>query len=547
VLSAIGKTALRVLRRGRPVDAAPGAANDPNAPPVAQAAEVPGLHRLFPENPRYARTLALAVAQRGDFAGALALLDNLESRHGSSDEIAVARARLLAECGEHNEVIAILESRSVNSDDAFLHVLLAENYFRTGRLRDADRAYGRALALDPRSYPALASKAVTAGRLGHLDEAIECARRALRYDPRSADEWAHLHWLYGMANRFEDEAQAVDQALEIFPDSVRYIVGRGLLRLLQGDFPSGWEDFDARLRDPERYPVRRSLLERPLWRGEQLAGKTLLVFGEQGAGDNIMMTRYLPRVKALGGRVVYEVPEGLHELLDSAGGVDEWLPRHLDREPEINFDCWTPVMTLARTFGADLSSIPREVPYLSVSPEARAFWTELMGPPPADLLRVGLAWAGNPGHGNDLFRSVPTEIVAPLIGSTLGAVFYRLQLEGPRDLSHELPSLRDLTGHIITFADTAALIEQMDLVISVDTSIAHIAGALGRPTWVLLPFRPDWRWLLDRTDSPWYPTLRLFRQPKPMDWRSVVADVAVQLNDLIGRRCVSPPLLQVAR
>lgn len=536
MLSALGKTFARVLRKAPPAATERPAANDARSRAPVRAEDVPGLHRLFPDHPLYGSLLALEVARRGDVAQALAVLDRVESAAGTSLETAVARARVLGEQGDREGAIATLARFAVDAKDPGVHVILAENYFLAGRVEDADRAYATALALNPHSFAALMSKSVTAGRRNRIDEAIECARRALRYDPRSVDAWANLHWIYGLANRFEEEAGALEEAIALFPARAQFTVARGMRRLLHGDFVRGWEDFDTRLRDPQQYPLRPSLLDRPLWRGEPFAGRTLLVFGEQGAGDNLMMARYLPRVKALGGRVVYEVPEALHELLETAGGIDRCVPRSLDREPDVPFDLWVPVMTLPRIFSADLDTIPAEVPYLSVPSDARTFWKGLVGSP--DALKVGLAWSGNPGHLNDYFRSVPADALIPLLRAP-GVLFHRVQLEGPRDLSRVFPTLRDLTEHVVTFADTAALVEQMDLVVTVDTSIAHLAGALGKPTWLMLPFRPDWRWLLDRDDSPWYPSVRVFRQPQPQDWRAVLEKVKTALGAEVARRAAA--------
>jgi tetratricopeptide (TPR) repeat protein len=545
MLSTLGRNLVRALRKDKSAvvplpDASRGA---PKA--SVRVEDVPGLHRLFPDDAVYGALLALELARRGDAPQALTVLDRLEAGRGPTLETAVARARILGEQGDRAAAITALERFAIDAEDAGVQVILAENYYLAGRLDDADRAYAAALARNPHSFAALTSRTATAGRLGKIETATECARRALRYDPRSRTAWSNLHWAYCIANRFEDERSVVDRALDLFPDDAEYLVARGMLRLLRGDFGNGWTDFDARMRDARAYHFRPSLMERPVWRGEPFRDKTLLVFGEQGAGDNIMMARYLPRVKALGGKVVYECAETLHELLATAGGVDQSIPRDVVREPRVRFDLWTPVMTLARTFAADLGTIPHDVPYLHVSEDARRFWKGLTRAE-GDALRVGLAWSGNPSHANDFFRSIPIDLLAPLM-RVPGVVFHRMQLEGPRDVSAHLPRVRDLTEHVITFTDTAALVEQMDLVITVDTSIAHVAGALGRPTWVLLPFRPDWRWLLDRPDSPWYPTARLFRQPRLLDWRAVIDEVCGALRELVRHRRsrIEPPVQYV--
>jgi len=524
LLSALGKRVAAIVgpRQSRVQPAEASLGTDDRQ--TVRVEDIPGLHRLFPDRPRYGALLALEVARRGDGAQALALLDALDANCGPSADSTVARARLLTSQGDHTGAILALGAFPGESRNAATHVLLAENYYLTGRFADADREYARAIELNPHSAPALLSRAATAARLNRLDEAAECARRALRYDPRARDAHGNLHWVYGLANRCDDEERALEGALEFFPDDPEYLVSRAMLRLLRGDFERGWKDFEARLRDLRRYPLRRSLLDKPVWNGEDFADKTLLVFGEQGAGDSVMMARYLRQVKARGGRVVYEVPESLHELLQSAGGVDDWVPLDLDCEPSVPFDLWVPVMSLGRIFDARPGKIPNQVPYLSVPDETREFWRKIVGSDSQP--RVGVVWAGNPGHVNDFFRSMPASALAPVL-DIAGVSFYSLQLDR-RGLASPA-GMFDLTEHVITFTDTAALVEQMDLVIAVDTSITHLSGALGRDTWVLLPYRPDWRWLLDRSASPWYPTVTLFRQPRSQDWASVANNVATAL------------------
>lgn len=514
----------RALRHGALTD------RERSTPEAISIDDVPGLHRLFPDNPTYVSSLALAVAQRGETGHALALLDDVEAKVGRTEDTSVARAEVLLRRGQRNDAIVVLAELGFESQNPSTHMLLGENHYRTGRFAEADRSYARAIELNPRSAPALLSRAAAAARLGRLDEAERFALGAVRFDPRSRDAHGNLHWAYGLGNRLEAEEMAVNAGLEFFPGDADLVVARGILRLLRGDFELGWADFDARLTDPSKYPIRRSLLERPRWNGQSFAGKTLLVFGEQGAGDSIMMARYLPEVKARGGRVVLEAPENLHELLQSAGGVDDFVSLALEREPDTPFDYWVPVMSFGRLFGARPGRIPNRTPYLCVPEETRQFWRGAVGT--GSGARVGVAWAGNPKHVNDHFRSVPAAAIAPAL-NTAGISFYSLQVD-----RREAPAvpIRDLTEHIITFMDTAALVEQMDLVIAVDTSVAHLSAALGRLTWVLLPYRPDWRWLLDRDDSPWYPTVRLFRQPKPLDWDSVVSNVVDALVEWRDRR-----------
>jgi hypothetical protein len=266
----------------------------------------------------------------------------------------------------------------------------------------------------------------------------------------------------------------------------------------------------------------------PLWQGEALDGKTLFVYAEQGLGDTIQFARFLPLVAKRGARVVFDCQPELVRLLSGLAGVDELRPQ-FQANPLPAADFHVPLLSLPGRLGITLATVPSAVPYLS-APLA------VIGPnvprPPATRLAVGLVWAGRPEHANDRNRSMTLEDLLPL-ADLPGVALFSLQI-GPcaSDIgtAGATPLIYDLTPQIRDFADTARLIEQLDLVICVDTSVAHLTGALARPGFVLLPYTPDWRWLGMREDSPWYPTLRLFRQPAPGDWNSVVA----KLRDAIA-------------
>jgi hypothetical protein len=264
-----------------------------------------------------------------------------------------------------------------------------------------------------------------------------------------------------------------------------------------------------------------------------IGGRTLLVHAEAGMGDTIQFCRYLPMVEATGARIVFEVQSALVALVSTLecrltlvhGGQE--LP---------HFDAHCPLMSLPLAFRTEVATIPAAVPYLYADEHKRRQWRDRLGEKRG--LRVGLVWAGNPEHGNDQNRSVALKALGPLLD--LPVEFHSLQREY-RDgdeawLGRQAPLIRDHRQELNDFSDTAALAAELDLVISVDTSVAHLAGALGRPVWILLPFVPDWRWLIERTDSPWYPSATLFRQSRLGDWDSVIGKVRGELAKLTGSR-----------
>jgi hypothetical protein len=267
--------------------------------------------------------------------------------------------------------------------------------------------------------------------------------------------------------------------------------------------------------------------------GRRLNGERLFVHTEQGMGDIIQFVRYLPLVKARGGHVVFECEAGLVALMERAAGHDELIEKSFSADiPYVDHDFHISLASLPHVFATTESTIPAAVPYLSAHPGRIATWRQRID---TRGLRVGLAWAGNPRHPNDANRSMALSHLRPL-GAVEGVACYGLQVGDAA--SQSVPPGLDLIflgASFGDFADAAAAIANLDLVITVDTAIAHLAGALGQTVWTLLPFAPDWRWMLDRADSPWYPTMRLYRQPAPGDWESVVERVVADLTAMARR------------
>jgi tetratricopeptide (TPR) repeat protein len=363
--------------------------------------------------------------------------------------------------------------------------------------------------------------------LGRHDDAEAAVRETLALEPDKAEAWCNLGVVFHAQNRLTEAQECYHKAQSLKPDLSRVRMNIGLIELVRGNFAEGWKNYEWRW---ENAPLVDRGFAQPQWRGEPLNGARILVHSEQGYGDTLQFCRYLPMVAAAGGTVIFETQERVVRLSKELEGVSEVL-RTGEKLPEFDYHC--PLLSLPTAFGTELENIPNATPYLRAPEEARRKMAAVNWNP--DKLRVGLLWAGNPSFLNDRFRfrSVPLKEFAPLFGVE-GVRFYSLQV-GPetRQLAvapGEIVDLAPLTGDM---ADTAAAIEQMDLVISVDTSVSHLAGGLNKPTWVLIPNCPDWRWLLDREDTPWYPTMRLFRQPEPGNWTAVIERLRGELEHLL--------------
>jgi Flp pilus assembly protein TadD len=399
-----------------------------------------------------------------------------------------------------------------------------------GEFEQAAQCQQRALALDPASYEAALNLGAALSQLGE-DEAAEAAwRRAAQARPDHPAAWANLGALLAGLQRDDDALACCLHALKLAPGHAGARFNLGYLLLRQGRLAEGLACHEAR---PAVAQIQ-ARLEGPRWGGEDLQGRSLLVVSDAGHGDLIQMARYGRLLQARGAGIVRLVgPPALKRLLTGVAGFDDVLDWQ-DLLPRGAWDVWTPAFSLPCLFGTELHSIPADLPYLQPDVGRVAHWRErLQATESAGVLRVGLAWRGNPAHENDRERSLhDTAVLAPL-AAVPGLRL--LSLQHGEDVV--LPAgVEAAPGELGDFAETAALVANLDLVISIDSAPAHLAGALGVPTWVLLnAHRSDWRWLQGRADSPWYPrVMRLFRQPRRGDWAAVVADVASALQAWAG-------------
>jgi tetratricopeptide (TPR) repeat protein len=426
---------------------------------------------------------------------------------------------------------------AINPDEPATLNNLGEVLRRGDRFDAAIACYQRALSIAPdyaEAHDNLGSALTMAGRPA---EALAQHQRAVVLKRALTSANDHRRPAPADLNRHDAVPADLRNAASWDNDLAKLRMNEACALLALGSFPLGWKAYEARwevLVDGGE-PVMRRHAEHPRWLGDgrqagtALTGRTLLLHAEQGFGDTLQFCRYAPKLARDGARVIVEVQASQVALLRSLQGVAQVVA--MDKAlPEFDLQC--PMLSLPLACGTTLATIPAEVPYLAPPAERLADWRRRLGRRRARRRRVGIAWSGNPEHGNDRNRSIPLVRLQPLL-QRVDCEFHVAQpLISPaeRALLDGLPHLTDHSAALDDFADTAALLSLMDLVISVDTAVAHLAGALARPTWLLLPFSAEWRWLTERTDSPWYPTLRLFRQPTTGDWNSVVAAVTRELD-----------------
>lgn len=442
---------------------------------------------------------------------------------------------VLRDMGRLDEAERLLkQALNLNPDYAEAYSNLGAILRGQGKLDEARRSLDHALALRPNFVEALGNLGNVLLDQGNLDQAVLCFERAIALNPARAEGYSNLGNALRELGRMREALQQYDRALALLPDYADAQWNRSLALLQTGNFTEGWRGYEWRFQLKDR--VRRSFSQ-PQWHGEPLAGSRILLHAEQGLGDTLQFLRYAPLVHAAGGTVYLEVPARLRRLAEEMLCVAEVIAPG-DTLPETEWHC--PLMSLPLAMSTTLDCIPAEVPYLTVPPEARERADSLQWA--AGGLRVGLLWSGSSANTKDRFRSVALEQLAPLF-AVPGVLFYSLQIgRGAEQLEPLKAQIMDLAPVTDDMADTAAQITHLDLVITVDTSIAHLAGALSKPVWVILPFSHDWRWLQDRQDSPWYPSMRLFRQPSSGDWSSVVQQIQHDLAALAeGNRSLLTP------
>jgi Flp pilus assembly protein TadD len=495
-----------------------------------------------------------AVAIQGDFAVCWGNLADSLIRLGRASEAEVCYERILAK----------------NPDDPKALCAQAETFLTKNKIDDAIAMFRKVAQKFPGEWISHNGLGVAFSRQGNADQAVACFEKAISLAPDNAGPWNNLGYTYVRQGRLEEGIAAYHKALAIrpdFPDAYNNLGNaclakldldkameayekalffqpdhsdshwnRALLHLLQGDFNRGWLEYEWRWL---KFPDQRRFFRQPRWDGFDIAGKTILLYAEQGFGDTIQFVRLAPLVARLGATVNLECHRELSGLLQHVPGVARTLSRG---EPLPPFDVQCPLLSLPRALGLAAGSIPGDTPYLRVDENLQRRWQQRLRPFEKSF-KIGIAWAGAAIHARDCDRSTHAGAFAPL-AAVPGVQLFSLQAGDSaqsRSAQNAGFKLIDFTSDLHDFADTAALLMNLDLVIGVDTALVHLAGALNLPVWTLLAFSPDWRWLLNRDDTLWYPSMRLFRQPKPGDWPALFERVASHLRKELTRRSSANP------
>ena len=467
-----------------------------------------------------------AFRELEQFEAALADFDNAITLRPDFAEAFNNRGNAYKELERFDEALSDLDKAlalRADNPDAFNNRGAVLN--KLERFDEALADLDRAIALKPGHAEAHYNRGTTLLELRRFDPALAAFDKAVALRPDYAEAYYNRGTAFLALARVDDALADFERAIEYKPDYPTALWNRAFTKLLAGRYKEGWAEYEWRLQADPTSANRRDF-QRPRWTGSRdVAGKTLLLHSEQGFGDTIMAARYVRRVIESGARVVVDAPAPLASLLGQIDGAQ--VVTTGDALPPFDFHC--PMMSLPLAFATTLETIPADVPYLSAPPAHAQKWAQRL--PRSGLPRIGVAWAGNAEFRYDRIRSVGLPRMLPLLSRT-DVQYVGLQRDlrdGDAEILWNNPQVEHLGDALETFADTAAVIASLDLIISSDTSLVHLAGALGKPVWILLPYSPDWRWLLDRNDSPWYPTARLFRQARVDDWAGVVERATEEL------------------
>jgi len=472
--------------------------------------------------------LALQHHQAGKLVEARALYLKILNQT-PNHPIAPHMLGLIALAGDQlNEAAQYFEQALIaNPNNSDAHGNLGLAFMGLGRIKEAARALEYAVSIDPTDSVALFNLGLTYSDLGRLEEAQKAYEKALAQDPqqvKTLNNLGNVLWDRGMLDEAE---QRYENALALEPDNAEVHKTIGFLQLLRGDFAKGWENYAWRLKEAD-CPLQEINYPQPQWQGEDLEGKTILVYHEQGLGDVIQFVRYLPLLKGRGARVLFEVQAPLYDLM-VASDLAHMVFKTGETPPA--FDCHIPLLELPRIFGTDLDTIPSATPYLTVPGEKVREWQGRLA---ADGgFKVGIVWTGNPIVASNPKRSIDPHLLKPL-GQIPGVSLYSLQVGRDSEAQQVFGgAITDLSPLLKDYTETAAAIMNLDLIVSTCTSPIHMAGALGRPCWALLCKWPDWRWLIDRGDCPWYPSMQLYRQQEAGDWSDTIEQVRNALMDKV--------------
>ena len=484
---------------------------------------------LEPEHPPALHQQGLVLQTLGRTQEALQCFEQLVAITPGDATALTNKGVLLFELGRWSQAeAAFRQALLVQVDNAQAHFNLGTALQEQGRLEEALTCYDDAIKLQPDLAQAHANRGNVLKDLKRYDAAVASLSTAIALVPEDALAYSNRGNVFKAMLKLAHAVQDYDAALRLQADLADAHLNKSLALLLDGRFELGWPAYEWRWQTKASKSLQRNYAQAP-WRGESdIRGKTILLYTEQGLGDTLQFCRYAQVLAERGARVILEVPASLRTVLQGLAGVDQWVIKGESLPP---FDVHCPLLSLPFALQTRMATIPAPQAYLRASPEKMQAWSDLLGP--RRRPRVGLVWSGSTTHTNDRNRSMPLTTLLSHLPPGIDYISLQKDLRAAdRDVLDATPWLRHFGQALQDFSDTAALCALMDVVISVDTSVAHLSGALGQPTWVLLPFSPDWRWLLQRDDSPWYPSMRLYRQGDDLSWSPVLQSVANHLSQL---------------
>ena len=484
------------------------------------------------EPPRDQMSALLDLYRRGQMAMAAERAEKLARRYPRAVVLWNLMGAASASLGRLDQAErAFIRACELCPDYADAHSNVGNVFLQRQKLDEAVAAFRRALAINADHADAHNNLGNALKAQNKLDEAVAAYRRAIAIEPRHAAAYFNLGIALREQNNLNEAIAAYRRVLAMQPDHVDACLNQSIALLSAGDLRAGFKGYESRWRAKGAQRFRRSA--KPLWLGDSdIAGRTILLWGDQGLGDQIQFARYASCLSERGAQVILEVKDALVRVLSDLKGVSKVVPASRP-VADTEFDVHCPLMSLPLALGTDLSTIP-PVPGITTHLKDVPRWADRLG---SDAPRVGIAWSGNPQHKNDHNRSIALPIFAAILSSS--CTWINLQKDvsaADRERRDILGRIRNFDGEISDFVDTAALCENCDLVISVDTSVAHLAATLGRPVWLLLPFAADWRWLQGRSDSPWYPSVKLYRQDRIADWGGVLDRVRADLQGWLAAR-----------
>jgi len=479
----------------------------------------------------------VSAYQNGDFKTALELVLKAIEINSNVPKYYNTFGVILAQAGrEQGAVKAYRKAIELNNDYGEAYSNLGNCLQKQNKYAESIEYYAKAIKSNPDYAEAYNNLAAALYKLGNFKAAIENCRKAIKLKDNYAEAYNTLAAVLQAEQRFDEAIECYGKTIEYAPDYAEAYYSRGMSYLRNGEFAKGWDDYQWRLKTEKIKVTLR--YDKPWWQGENFQGKTLLVQAEQGFGDSIQFVRYLPMVKERGGTVILAEKPELISLFQNLEGIDDLVDTRKVTEGNVKYDLYVTLLTLPAIFDTRTDNVPARIPYFFEEASKVAHWRNKIE---TDVFNIGIAWAGNQTHGNDHNRSCALKnFIQP--AKIKNVKLFSLQ-KGPgiEQISNwpEDVELIDLGQQFKDFADTAAAIENMDMTISVDTSVAHLAGAMGKTIWLLIPYEPDWRWMLNRQDSPWYPTMKLFRQKQHGNWDGVFQRVAEQLRILIEKQMVT--------